>query len=113
MSEKSSGGSTTIVIRVVVFGALAVLLVLAFLDYQAKNAKTRSFEKLSDAISEREQLLVSEVDNMLEGNPSVEGDPATDSEVIYTWKVLRSYKMRLLVGSNGTDRVVDDLIDGG
>lgn len=105
------------IIRGVVFGALAVLLVLALLDFQAKQAATGMATVWRDAVQkqgETSDLRKSEFDKIpLRGNPSTSSAKAEANSYAavtvntYTWKgTFRSYIVKVYVGM-GSDPAIE------
>lgn len=105
------------IIRGVVFGVLGVLLILALLDFQAKQAATGMAAAWRDAVhkqGETSDLRKSEFDKIpLKGNPSITSAKADANSYAavtvntYTWKgTFRSYVVKVYVGM-GNDPAIE------
>jgi hypothetical protein len=101
--------SSALIVRLVVFGTLAVLLVLAFLDYRAKQAFTKTTEAFRDAIQQQVKgdVLKSQLKPLIQGSPTIASvDPKSTKELElaasgerYVWKgILRNYTLLLGYG---------------
>jgi len=117
-SEKPKSPATLIT-RIVVFGALGVLLVLAGLDYRAKKSAQATADAFRKAIDENTEgeILKSQLKPLIQGSPTVSAaDPsATGSKVVgvtgeaYTWKgILRNYTVYVGYGT-GDDPSVENI----
>lgn len=118
-ANKPANSSSTMVVRLVVFGILGVLVVLAILDFRAKGQATAT----ADAIQKRMEgdVLKSEIQPLIQGSPAVSSiDPkavpelkiATTAEQ-YLWKgILRNYTVLLGYGL-GDDPPVEIVISPG
>ncbi len=98
------------IIRGVVFGGLAVLLVLALLDFRSKHAAQATSDAWRAAIranGEDVELLKSEFGKIpVQGSPQLVSNPAGANPYgartleTYTWSgIFRSYSVRVFVGA--------------
>lgn len=95
-NDKKKGGNKTRdwVIRIVIFGVLGVVLILAVLDYRAKQQATETGETWLETFKADKQkdfpnLTVDELEKDMQGSP--EKDEAEEKNV-YTWKgIFREY----------------------
>jgi hypothetical protein len=118
-SKKSS--PAVLVTRIAIFGGLGILLALAFIDYRMKSdaeATSAAIRKAVQDKGETEDLLKSEVRDLIKGSPLVlPGDvkalklPIVQSAESYRWKgVFRTYVVT--VGySLGNDPAVE-IVEG-
>ena len=122
MSEKKSSGQSTarLVTRIVIFGTLGVLLVLAFLDNQKKNNAIESYNALTAKYDERmednDELRWSEVEGLMKGGPAIEdaelGAAATRarSRKTITWNgIFKDHSVDVLLGLGGDDPFVQEM----
>jgi hypothetical protein len=121
-TKKSGKKSNPVVdwtIRGVVFGVLGVLLLLALLDYRAKQAAGSTAEGWRSAlksVDESGDLLKSQLEKLpLHGSPTVVNTQAAArsfnnvSSSTYTWKgTFRSYVVKVTYGM-GNDPTVEDI----
>ena len=107
------------IIRGIVFGGLAVLLVLALLDFQAKRAAQDAADAWRAAIRSKGEdvdLTKSEFSKIaVPGSPQVTSAAAGPNPFgartleTYTWKgTFRSYSVRVLVGA-GMDPSIESI----
>lgn len=117
-SEKSRSPATLIT-RIVVFGALALLLVLALLDFNAKKSAQGTADAFRNAIdgNPEGEILKSQLQPLIQGSPAVSAaDPqAVGSKVVgvtgeaFTWKgILRNYTVYVGYGT-GDDPSVENI----
>ena len=99
-------GPATLIIRIVVFGTLGVLLVLALIDNRAKNAAQTSYNNLTDAIDEAGEADLHEADleKYITGKPTrtktpLEGSPRAISVVTLKWSgIFREFWIKVYLG---------------
>ncbi len=107
------------IIRGVVFGVLGLLLILAVLDFQAKQAATGTAAAWRGAVQKQDEtsdLRKSEFDKIpLQGNPSTTSAKAEANSYAavtvntYTWKgTFRSYVVKVYVGM-GNDPSIEHI----
>ena len=92
----ATGGSAKLVIRIVVFGVLAIVLVFALLDYRAKSAASATSVAWVDAVGKNEEVML-----RLDLAQHIVGDPKVESKVVpegteetYTWPgIFRDYQV--------------------
>ena len=118
-AKASKSATRDWVIRGVVFGGLAVLLVLALLDFQSKKAAQTTSDAWRAAVrakSEDVELLKSEFGKIpVQGSPQLVSGPAGANPYAartietYTWSgIFRSYSVRVYVGA-GTDPQIESV----
>lgn len=118
-SKTSKSSARDWILRAVVFGALAVLLILAFLDFQAKQAATNTADAWRTAMnskSEEEDFRKSEFSRIpMQGNPQLASNPAGQNAFAaqtidtYTWSgTFRSYVVKVFVGM-GVDPAIESI----
>ena len=90
MNEGKPAGNKTRdwIIRIVIFGALGVVLVLALLDYQAKTQATETGEAWRNLLTESNEggdseLPLDTLKDSMKGSPEVS---ETKGQNVYTWK---------------------------
>jgi hypothetical protein len=116
---KTAKSPAVLITRIVVFGALAVLLVLAGLDYRAKNSAQATADAFRKAIDDNPEveILKSQLTPLIQGSPAVSAaDPsASGSKVVgvtgeaFTWKgILRNYTVYVGYGT-GDDPSVENI----
>lgn len=107
------------IIRGVVFGILGILLVVALLDFQAKQAATKTSEAWRAAlasVSEHQDLSKSKFEQIpIQGKPAVTTDKAGPNPFAaisvntYVWKgTLRTYTVKVYFGM-GKDAPVEQI----
>lgn len=98
--------------RIVIFGALGVLVVLALIDYRAKTAARNTGNAWREALKGKAfnaSLRQSELTPYIEGSPRTSRRPLTAAEKAefrlatevetYTWTgILRNYKVEVIFG---------------
>jgi len=105
------------IIRGVVFGVLGLLLILALLDFQAKQAATGTATTWREAIEKKDEtsdLHKSEFEKIpVKGSPSMTSAKAEANSYAaitvntYTWKgTLRSYVVKVYIGM-GSDPSIE------
>lgn len=105
------------IIRGVVFGGLAILLIVALLDFQAKQAAQSTGDGWRDAVKskgEDQDVLKSEFSKLsVKGSPQIESREAGENSfaaktlTTYTWQgIFRSYVVKVYFGL-GADPPVD------
>jgi len=109
------------VARVVIYGALLVLLVLAGLDFRQKRAAESSFKSWDDKFHEiletGKDMRQSDVVSLTQGNPNtISGRPGKEhrfsrSMTKYTWKgVFREYSVTVYYGLGADDPIVEEIV---
>lgn len=106
MNEPKKSGNPAVVwaVRLVVFGVLIGLLVVAWLEFSAKGQYERSYNAAVEALDERKLRTVSQADEYMEGSPDTSETKAeqrtfngvkTDYKAkVYTWSgPFRSHKI--------------------
>lgn len=107
------------IIRGVIFGGLAILLVVALLDFQAKSAATGAAQAWRDALKakdEKQDLRKSEFDRIpVKGSPAVttaraeQNSYAAVSVTTYVWKgTFRTYTVKVFIGL-GEDPAIEHI----
>ena len=107
------------IIRGVIFGTLGILLIMALLDFMAKQSATKTSEAwraAMTAVSEHEDLTKSKFDLVpIQGSPGVttEKAPANPYAALtvstYTWRgTFRSYTVKVYFGM-GKDASVENI----
>lgn len=107
------------IIRGVVFGVLGVLLVLALLDFQAKQAATGMAATWRDALEKQDEttdLRKSEFDKIpVKGNPATTSAKAEANSYAavtvntYAWKgIFRTYVVKAYIGM-GNDPSIEHI----
>ena len=91
-TQKSKSGSNAgkLVVRIVIFTALAVVLVLALIDFNSKNSAVKTAKAWRDRLGEtykNEDLYQEDLDKLTQGNPSVADAIAGAGQTakIFTW----------------------------
>lgn len=119
--KKNSGQSTArLVTRIVIFGVLGVLLVLALLDNQKKNAAIDSYNAITAKYDERmknnEELRWSEVEEMAQGSPNfLDADlgsaasRARSRKTIMWDGIFKDHSVDILLGLGGDDPFVQEM----
>jgi hypothetical protein len=100
VAKQKAGANKTrdLIIRVVVFGTLAVVLVLAYMDYRVKQQATQTGKAWRDLLTEANanhaaDLPVDKLKESMQGSPEVS---EKDHQNVYTWKgSFRSYAIRV------------------
>jgi hypothetical protein len=111
VAESKPAGSKTRdwVIRGVIFGVLAVVLVLAFLDYQKKTQATETgvaWRELLSAANE-DDLPLEKLEGSIQGSPEV---AESKGQNVYTWKgQFRSYVITVNYDDRFAAKTVDDI----
>lgn len=116
MSPAKAAGNKTRdwIIRIVIFGALGVILVLAVLDYQAKTQATETGAAWRGLLSEANEkhasdLPLEKLKDSMKGSPEITENTGQN---VYTWKgPFRSYAITVNYDSRSPAKAVDD-IDG-
>lgn len=94
-----------LIIRIVLGLVLAVVAVLALLDYQAKSKASATAEAWMAQIEET--AMLSDLDQYIEGDPAIKTIPgsAKNIEIVqYTWAgIIRSYRVDVTVLPMGKD----------
>ena len=88
--------STRLIVRITVGSVLAILLVLALIDRNAKtsasNTTTTWLKELDAATEDNRDLLHSELSPFVVGSPEITGEPSA-GRVVYAWNgIFRSYR---------------------
>ena len=107
------------IIRGVVFGILGVLLILALLDFQTKQAATRTAEAWRAArrsVPEHADLRLSEFKKVaVRGRPAFVSGPAGANSFAaktldtYTWRgIFRTYTVKVYIGL-GKDPAIEEV----
>jgi type II secretory pathway pseudopilin PulG len=111
------------IIRGVVFGILGVLLIVALLDFQAKQSATKTAEAWRAALRDKGEtadLTKSEMDKIpVSGSPSISKfkSPTRSTHAnevdTYTWKgTIRTYVVKVSYGL-GNDPTVEEITGPG
>lgn len=106
--KKSSGNkSRDWIIRIVIFGVLGVVLILAALDFRAKSQATETsevwVEMLNDANENKAGVLpIQDLEEGIVGSPEVTKEEAGSNGTnhVYTWNgIFREYKVTVTTNS--------------
>ena len=107
---KAGGSMGKNIVRGIV-GLLAVVAIAAAgMDFMGKS----SFEKSNKAIADKldgDGVAVADLAGLINGSPTVIGDPAKDAEVTYRWGVIRSYDLKLVFAGDGEQRSVVQILE--
>ena len=118
-TKKGKSSSTTLIVRILIFGGLGVLLVLAILDYRMKHSAQSTADAIQGAMKAKpvtDDLKMSEVPALILGSPVIESAPLSESadagsRQTMTWNgIFRTYRVNL-VYTPGDDPIVET-IDG-
>jgi hypothetical protein len=117
--KKGKSSSATLIVRILIFGGLAVLLVLALLDYRMKHSAQGTAAAIQSAMKAKpvtDDLKLSEVPALIVGSPVIESAPLSESpdagsRQTMTWKgIFRTYRVNL--DYTGGDDPIVETIDG-
>lgn len=120
-AKPKQGGSTVrLVVRIVVGGALIVLLVLAVFDNRQKSAAEGTFklwdDKLHEIVETGKDMRKSDVEVLIQGNPATKsGKPGKEhrfarSMTTYTWSgPFRDYSVTIYYGLGADDPIVEEI----
>lgn len=116
-SPKPKNSKRDWIIRGVIFVPLLILLALAWLDNQAKQNATGTFEAIKAAqkeiegSKEKHEMQMSDIKDLIKGNPTTEEITIiSGTQRNYQWKgIFRTYSLILRL-DRGENPVVEELI---